>query len=96
MLCIFYNKKKKKKAQNSMACLATCKETTAAGVDGGKQGKEREAGEQVRSQIRLDLMTSGWAFNFLGNEEHREIGSEVHCDSSVGDRWTDGGKHRSW
>ena len=78
-----------------MACLATCKETTAAGVDGGKQGKEGEAGEQIRSPIRMGIMTQVWAFNFLGNEDHREIGSEVHFGGSVGDRWTDGGKHGS-
>lgn len=49
-------------------CLGTCKETTAAGADGGKQGED-EAGEQVRSQGRMSLVTHVWALNFLGNEE---------------------------
>lgn len=39
------------------------------GVDGGKQGDEGEAREQVRSQNRSGLVTHIWAFNFLDNEE---------------------------
>lgn len=50
-----------------MACLRTYKEAAIAGVDRGKQGEEAEVGEQIRSQIRMDLVIYVCAFNFLGN-----------------------------
>lgn len=44
------------------------------GVDGGKQGDEGKAREEVRSQNGSGLVTHIWAFNFLDNEELQRNG----------------------
>lgn len=52
-----------------MAHLGTCKETTVTGSCWGRAGGGKRSWRAGQDQIRMDLVTYVWAFNFLGNEE---------------------------